>query len=197
MPPRYLVDTNTASYIIKGNVPRVRERLLKAPMSQVLISAITEAELLFGATQKREAVRLKTAIDEFLLRVDSLPWDSNAARRYADLLAALEIEGIPMGNLDMLIAAHALATEAVLVTNDRSFRRLKHLKLEDWTKWALRPHAWARSTCFSPASTAGAAAPLAGHGASGPAGDFAPPLLRTNNRSCHSFLELDSVFLDL
>jgi len=134
MSSRYLLDTNTASYIIKGNVPRVREQLLKVPMSQVLISAVTEAELLFGAARKREAVRLKTAIDEFLLRVDSLPWDSNAARCYAGVRAALEIAGTPMGNLDMMIAAHALAEEAVLVTNDRSFRRLKELKIEDWTK---------------------------------------------------------------
>ena len=134
MTPRYLLDTNTASYIMKGNVPRVRARLLKVPMSQVLISAVTEAELLFGAARKREAVRLKTAIDEFLLRVDSLPWDTNAARRYAELRAAPERGGIPMGNLDMMIAAHGLSVEAVLVTNDRSFRRLTHLKIEDWTK---------------------------------------------------------------
>ena len=134
MSSRYLLDTNTASYIIKGNVPRVRERLLKVPMSQVLISAVTEAELLFGAARKREAERLQTAIDEFLLRVDSLPWNSNAARRYALVRAALEIAGTPMGNLDMMIAAHALAEEAVLVTNDRSFRRLKELKIEDWTR---------------------------------------------------------------
>jgi tRNA(fMet)-specific endonuclease VapC len=131
---RYLLDTNTASYIIKGNVPRVRERLLKVPMSQILISAVTEAELLFGAARKRDAVRLRTAIDEFLLRVDSLPWDSTATRHYADVRAALEIAGTPMGNLDMMIGAHALAAEAVLVTNDRSFHRLKHLKIEDWTK---------------------------------------------------------------
>ncbi len=134
MSPRYLLDTNTASYIIKGNIPRVRERLLKVPMSRLLISAVTEAELLYGAARKSDSVRLKTAVDEFLLRVDSLPWDSNAARRYADLRAALEISGTPMGNLDMMIAAHALAAEAILVTNDRSFRRLKNLKIEDWTK---------------------------------------------------------------
>jgi tRNA(fMet)-specific endonuclease VapC len=134
MPTRYLLDTNTASYIIKGNIPRVRDRLLKVPMVRVLISAVTEGELLFGAARKREAVRLKTAIDEFLLRVDSLQWDSAAARHYADVRATLEISGIPMGNLDMMIAAHALSVEAVLVTNDGSFRRLKQLKLEDWTK---------------------------------------------------------------
>jgi tRNA(fMet)-specific endonuclease VapC len=129
-----LLDTNTASYIIKGNIPRVRERLLKVPMSGLLISAVTEAELLYGAARKSDSVRLKTAVDEFLLRVDSLPWDSKAARRYADLRAALEIAGTPMGNLDLMIAAHALAAEAILVTNDRSFFRLKHLKIEDWTK---------------------------------------------------------------
>src|SRR2546429_5371240 len=60
----------------------------------------------------------------------------------------------------------------------------------------LFPYTTLFLSCFSPASTPGAAAPLAGYGASRPAGDFAPPLLRTNNRSCHSFLELDSVFLD-
>ncbi len=103
-------------------------------MSGLLISAVTEAELLYGAARKSDSVRLKTAVDEFLLRVDSLPWDSNAARRYADLRAALEIAGTPMGNLDLMIAAHALAAEAILVTNDRSFRRLKNLKIEDWTK---------------------------------------------------------------
>ena len=134
MSVRYLLDTNTASYVIKGNFPKVRQRLLKVPMSQVLISVITEAELLFGAARKREAVRLKTAIDEFLLRVESLPWDSAAARHYADIRATLEITGIPMGNLDMMIGAHALSAEAILVTNDHSFRRLKHLQTEDWTK---------------------------------------------------------------
>ena len=103
-------------------------------MSRLLISAVTEAELLYGAARKSDSVRSKTAVDEFLLRVDSLPWDSNAARRYADLRAAVEIAGAPMGNLDMMIAAHALAAEAILVTNDRSFSRLKNLKIEDWTK---------------------------------------------------------------
>jgi len=134
MPGRYLLDTNTASFVIKGNIPRVRERLLKVPMAQLAISAVTEAELLFGAARKPEAVRLKVAVEEFLLRVEALPWDSKTARHYAEIRATLERQGKPMGNLDMMIAAHALAVEAVLVTNDRSFRRLGKLKLEDWTK---------------------------------------------------------------
>ncbi|MGO9271049.1 MAG: type II toxin-antitoxin system VapC family toxin [Terriglobia bacterium] len=134
MPTRYLLDTNTASYVIKGNIPRVRERLLKVPMAQVAISVITEAELRFGVARKPEAVALSTAVDEFLLRVEVLPWNSPAARHYARMRAVLEREGEPMGNLDMMIAAHALATPAVLVTSDRVFGRVKQLKTEDWTR---------------------------------------------------------------
>jgi tRNA(fMet)-specific endonuclease VapC len=133
MPAHYLLDTNTASYIIKGNVPRVRERLLKIPMAEVAISVVTEAELRFGAARKPEAKQLGTAIEEFLLRVESQPWDSDAAKHYASLRAGLEREGEPMGNLDMMIAAQALASQLVLVTHDRVFRRVERLRIEDWT----------------------------------------------------------------
>src|SRR5262245_57588610 len=133
MPTRYMLDTNMASYVIKGNIPRVRERLLKVPMAQVSISAVTEGELRFGVARRPDAVRRKTAVDEFLLRVEVLPWGSEAARRYGPVRAALEGEGEPMGNLDMMIAAHAMAAQAVLVTNDRVFGRVKGLKIEDWS----------------------------------------------------------------
>jgi len=134
MPTRYMLDTNMASYVIKGNIPRVRERLLKVPMAQVSISAVTEGELRFGVARRPDAVRLKTAVEEFLLRVEVLPWGSEAARRYGPVRAALEGEGEPMGNLDMMIAAHAMAAQAVLVTNDRVFGRVKGLKIEDWSR---------------------------------------------------------------
>lgn len=134
MPTRYLLDTNMASYVIKGNIPRVRERLLKVPMAQVSISAVTEAELRFGIARRPEALRLKTAVEEFLLRVEVLPWDSEAAQHYAPMRADLERGGEPMGNTDMMIAAHALAAQAVLVTRDHVFRRVRHLKIEDWSK---------------------------------------------------------------
>ena len=133
MPVRYLLDTNTASYIIKGNVPRVRERLLKVPMADVAISVVTEAELRFGAARKPEVKQLGTAVEEFLLRVESQAWDSDAAKHYASLRTALEREVEPMGNLDMMIAAQALAKQLVLVTHDRVFRRVKRLSIEDWT----------------------------------------------------------------
>ena len=130
---RYLLDTNTVSYILKGNVPRVRERLIKVPMAQVAISVITEAELRFGVARRPEATRLKIAVEEFLLRVAVLPWDSEAAKRYAQIRAALESAGEPMGNLDMMIAAQALAAGVVLVTSDQVFRTVKGLKSVDWT----------------------------------------------------------------
>ena len=132
MPIRYLLDTNTASYVIKGSFPRVRERLLKVPMAEVAISVVTEAELRFGVARRPEAARLKTAVEEFLLRVEVLPWDSEAAQYYAWVRAALERAGQSLGNLDLMIAAQALAAQAVLVTNDRGFRRVKGLKIEDW-----------------------------------------------------------------
>ena len=134
MAVRYLLDTNTVSYVIKGNFPRVRERLLKIPMSQVGISVITEAELRFGLARRPEAKKLKTVVEEFLLRVEVLPWGSEAAEHYARARAALELEGEPIGNLDLMIAAQALAAGAILVTSDRVFRRVKGLRIEDWTK---------------------------------------------------------------
>lgn len=133
MAPRYLLDTNTASYIIKGNIPAVRLRLTQVPMTQVSISSITEAELRFGAARRPEAAKLHQIIGEFLLRVTILPWDSKAAQEYASLRAALERLGQPIGNFDLMIAAHALAVGAILVTNDLVFARIKKLKTENWT----------------------------------------------------------------
>lgn len=134
MAVRYLLDTNTASYIIKGNVPKVRERLLRVSMPEVGISAVTEAELRFGVARLEKAERLALAVEEFLLRLDVLPWDSNAAKEYGRLRAELERRGKPMGNLDIMIAAQALAVKTVLVTSDRVFERVKGLKVEDWSQ---------------------------------------------------------------
>jgi len=134
VPARYLLDTNTASYIIKGNVPRVRERLLSIPASEVAISVITEAELRFGTRRLPSATRLAVAVTEFLKYVGIRMWDSAAAREYAELRFVLERAGTPIGNLDLMIAAHALSLGIVLVTSDKVFRRVKGLKVEDWAR---------------------------------------------------------------
>jgi tRNA(fMet)-specific endonuclease VapC len=134
MAVRYLLDTNTVSYIIKGTFPHVRERLLKVPISAVGISVVTEAEMRFGVARLPQATKVAIVVEEFLLRVEVLRWDSPAARQYARLRAVLEEHGEPMGNLDLMIAAQALAVGAILVSNDRVFRRVKSLKVEDWTR---------------------------------------------------------------
>jgi tRNA(fMet)-specific endonuclease VapC len=133
MASKYLLDTNTASYIIKGNIPAVRRRLVRVPMAHVFVSAVTEGELRFGVARRPEATRLEQIVEEFLLRVTILPWDSDAARQYGRLRADMERVGQPMGNLDMMIGAHAVAAGLVLVSNDRVFARIKKLKMEDWT----------------------------------------------------------------
>src|SRR5437763_5807453 len=106
MPPRYLLDTNTVSYAIEGSAPRVRERLQQVPVSDVAISVITEAELRFGIAKYPAATRLRVIVEEFLSFVDIRAWDSEAAHHYATLRAIVEREGRPMGNLDVMIAAH-------------------------------------------------------------------------------------------
>jgi tRNA(fMet)-specific endonuclease VapC len=131
---RYLLDTNIASCIIKGHSPAVDRHLVKVAMAQLAISAVTEGELRFGSARLPHATRLHNMIEDFFLRVAVLPWDSDAAQQYGQLRATLEREGQPMGNLDTMIAAHALALDAVLVTNDHAFARIKKLKVVDWTK---------------------------------------------------------------
>ena len=131
---RYLLDTNIASCIIKGTSPAVDRRLVKVAMAQLAISAVTEAEVRFGAARLPHATRLHNMIEDFFLRVPILPWDSDAAQQYSQLRATLERDGQPMGNLDTMIGAHAVALDAVLVTSDRAFSRIRKLKVEDWTR---------------------------------------------------------------
>ncbi len=130
---RFMLDTNMASFLIRGASAPLKARLLSVPMAHMCVSAVTQGELVFGLARRPEASALRTAVREFLVRLDVLAWDSAAAERYGALRASLEGLGTPMGNLDTLIAAHALATGAVLVTNDQAFRRVEGLSVEDWT----------------------------------------------------------------
>lgn len=128
---RYMLDTNTVSHLIKAH-PAVTRRVVAAPMASLCISAITEGELLFGLAKRPEAKRLHAAVRELLLRLDVLPW--NSAGHYGMARAEMEGQGRTLAPLDLLIAAHALSVGAVLVTNDRAFRQVAGLQLEDWTK---------------------------------------------------------------
>lgn len=131
---RYMLDTNTVSYLIRGKHRSIRERLLCVPMANIYLSVITEAELRRGIAKKPEATQLSSTVNEFLLRVNLLPWNSLAAQAYAELRTACESRGKSLGNMDMLIAAHSKAEGTVLVTNDKAFYQLSDLlELEDWT----------------------------------------------------------------
>lgn len=129
---RYMLDTNTVSYLIKKH-PAVSARVMGVPMASLCISSITAGELLFGLAKRPEAKRLHAAVREFLLRVDALPWDSATAACYGVVRARMEGKGKILGPLDLLIASHAQGVGAVLVTSDRAFGLVAGLLVEDWT----------------------------------------------------------------
>ena len=129
---RYMLDTNAVSHLIRGH-SALTQRLLAVPMASVSISAITEGELRFGLAKRPRAVRLHQAVKEFLLCVEVLPWQSSTAQVYGVQRASMERQGRPLAALDMLIATHALAVDAVLVSNDRVFLQVTGLRVEDWT----------------------------------------------------------------
>jgi len=128
-----MLDTNTASYVIKGEPISIREHLKKVPMASICISAVTEAELLLGVAKKPEAIHLPLIVKEFLSRVEILPWDSGAAKAYAELRSTCEGKGKSLGAMDMLIAAHSISSRSVLVTSDTAFYQVSDLlALENW-----------------------------------------------------------------
>jgi tRNA(fMet)-specific endonuclease VapC len=129
---RYLLDTNIVSHLIKGH-PVVSQRIVNLPMAALNISVITEAELYYGLAKRPEAKRLHLVVEEFLKRVDVLPWDSAIVKNYGFIRAEMERQGKTLAPLDLLIAAQALNLDAVLVTNDKAFYQVGGLTIEDWT----------------------------------------------------------------
>ena len=126
-----MLDTNTVSYLFRQH-PKVMEKLAQTRPVEVCISSITEAELLYGVA-KRNSKTLTAAVQGFLDTVSVYPWDSEAAKNYGQLRAAMEKKGKVMGQLDQLIAAHALSRNATIVTSDRAFAMVRSLRVEDWT----------------------------------------------------------------
>lgn len=130
---RYMLDTDTSSYIIRNRPESVRVRFGKLDSSQLCISVITHAELLYGVKSAASSRTIRPAVEDFVRRLTVLDWDSTAAEHYADIRTKLEAGGTPIGNMDMLIAAHARSVSAVLVTNnEKHFRRVSALTVENW-----------------------------------------------------------------
>lgn len=131
--PLFMFDTNMASYAIREQDNKLDSRLEKIGVSCVCISAITEAELRFGLRQNPSALKLTELVEQFIARVDTLPWETNAARGYAELRTHAKSQGFTLSNVDMLIGAHAFAIGATLVTNDKAFSHLSRwIKLDNW-----------------------------------------------------------------
>ena len=129
----YLLDTNIASHVIRGDRREISDRLASLPMAEVAISAVTEGELLYGLAKRDYPSLLSERVRQFLLRVDVLAWDRNVSQAYADLRASCEARGVTLAPLDMMIAAHAVAAGAVLVTRDKAFSRVSGaLKTDNW-----------------------------------------------------------------
>ena len=129
----YMLDTNIVSHIIKGDIPVIRERLVTLPIQSIVLSSITLAELLYGLAKRSYPKGLTTRVHEFLIRVNVLAWDNHVADSYANLRAACEAEGVPLTPLDLMIAAHAKALNAVLITRDKAFSRVPDgLIIESW-----------------------------------------------------------------
>ena len=130
-----MLDTYTASYLIKGRSPTFKHRLAALVPSMVCISVMTRAELQYGLKRLPVDHRLHRVVRQFLKIVSTLPWDAEAADWYADIRHQLLSTGQPIGELDMMIAAHSLSAGAVLVTNNlRHYERIDApLILENWT----------------------------------------------------------------
>lgn len=131
----YLLDTNTVSYLVNGRSSAVRRNYVEAESNGAIIalSAITEAEIIFGLEKRPEATRLRANFERFFVTVQLLPWDSAVAQAYGKLRAQLNAAGKSLALMDLLIASHAIAKGAVLVSHDKAFLSVGPLlDVVDW-----------------------------------------------------------------
>ena len=130
---KVMLDTNTCIAIIKRKSPQVLKRLDACQVGEVGISWVTLAELEYGVAKSQHPEKNRAALDEFVLPLEIAGFDRDVARVYGQVRAALEKKGTPIGALDLLIGAHALAQGATLATNNtREFSRIKGLTIVDW-----------------------------------------------------------------
>jgi tRNA(fMet)-specific endonuclease VapC len=130
----YMLDTNICMYVINARPQKVLERFKQERMGSIGISSVTAAELAFGVA-KCASARNREALQMFLAPLEVLPFDASVIWRYGDLRAELEQRGQPIGALDTMIAAHALASNTILVTNNtREFARVPALRLQNWAE---------------------------------------------------------------
>jgi tRNA(fMet)-specific endonuclease VapC len=132
---KWMLDTDTCIAVIKRQPEEVIKKLRGKSVGQVGVSSVTLSELTFGAEASARPEQNLEALHEFLLPLEITAYDEICAFRYGSVRAKLKKKGRPIGSLDTMIAAHALALDVILVThNTREFAQVEGLRLEDWMK---------------------------------------------------------------
>jgi tRNA(fMet)-specific endonuclease VapC len=133
--PRYMLDTDTCSYIMKRSNNTLIKRLKKTPVNDICVSVITKSELLYGVEISPRRQQDEAALKAFLQHVDVLDLPDEASLHYAKIRADLKARGEMIGANDLFIAAHARSLELTLVTNNtREFGRVRDLTIENWAQ---------------------------------------------------------------
>jgi tRNA(fMet)-specific endonuclease VapC len=134
MNPGYLLDTNVISHIMQGRDAKLLSRLSKLQVGQAVISSVTLAEIEYGIQRRSQSAKLRFALDQVLVHMDVLPWDTQVATCYGELCHSFEAQGITLSDFDMMIAAHAVARKLTLVSRDKAFTHIpkQRLKIEIW-----------------------------------------------------------------
>ena len=132
---KYMIDTNICIYIMNKRPIEIIRKFKKFEIGEIGVSTITISELQYGVVKSKKSKLNQQRIDEFLSPLEIIPYDENAANIYGEIRFSLEKSGKPIGPLDLLIAAHALSRNLVLVTNkEKEFHRVKKLKVKNWIK---------------------------------------------------------------
>ena len=130
---KYMLDTNICISLIRQKPQRLIERLTDCEPGDVGVSTITIAELAHGARKSSQVEQNMAALEQFLLPIEIADFDQRASMAYGLIRTSLEREGKMIGSMDMLIGAHALSLDAILVTNNTAeFKRIPDLNIEDW-----------------------------------------------------------------
>ena len=131
---KYLIDTNICIYIMNNRPVDVIKKFKQLNLGEIGVSTITVSELQYGVSKSTYRKENQRRLDEFLSPLEILTYNEIAARTYGDIRFQLEKRGESIGPLDLLIAAHALSQNIILVTNnDKEFKRIKNLEVENWT----------------------------------------------------------------
>jgi tRNA(fMet)-specific endonuclease VapC len=132
--PRFMLDTDICSYVMKRSHPLVLKRLRSVPVDDVCMSVVTKAELLYGVEVSPRRAQDSAALAAFLPYVEAVDLDEGAAHHYAEIRADLKRRGVMIGANDLFIAAHARALAVTLVTNNTAeFDRVSDLRIDNWT----------------------------------------------------------------